>query len=182
MHLSDKHIALGVTGSIAAYKALLLLRLLREANAHVYPVLSAQALKFVGEASFAALAGRPAVTDLWQGASAGGIDHVALGHSCDGLIVAPASANHLALFAQGMAPDALTALFLASRAAKVVAPAMEAGMWENPATQHNIATLQGRGITVVAPQHGALASGHVGLGRMAEPSHLVETLHAAPRR
>jgi phosphopantothenoylcysteine decarboxylase/phosphopantothenate--cysteine ligase len=178
-NLQGKHIILGVTGSIAAYKALILLRLLRQEGAEVTPVLTAAACQFVGPTSFAALAGRPAITSLWEGAGQGDIDHVELGARADLVVVAPASANALAILAHGLCGEALYALCLSSSAKLVVCPAMESGMWAHAATQHNVATLQRRDVHVVPPGNGELASGRAGMGRLAAPQSMVEAVYHA---
>jgi phosphopantothenoylcysteine decarboxylase/phosphopantothenate--cysteine ligase len=178
-NLQGKRIILGVTGSIAAYKALILLRLLQEEGAEVTPVLTPAACQFVGPASFAALAGRPAVTCFWESAQQGAIDHVELAARADLIVVAPASANALAQLAHGLCSEALYALCLSSLAPLVVCPAMESGMWAHAATKHNVALLQQRGVHVVPPCCGPLASGRAGMGRLAAPQSTVEAVYHA---
>jgi phosphopantothenoylcysteine decarboxylase/phosphopantothenate--cysteine ligase len=188
-------ILLGVSGSIAAYKALEFVRLATGAGHGVRAVLTASAAQFVGAPSFAALTGAPVLSgvfddDPWSGAFPGDaadaphrpIGHLALAERADVLLVAPASANVIARLATGVADDLLTtAALVASRI--VVAPAMNGRMWEHPATQSNVATLRSRGVTVVDPADGRLASkGEAGTGRMAEPAALlavVETMLGA---
>ena len=177
--LHDKQVVLGVCGSIAAYKSVYLTRLLVGAGAQVWPVLSPGASRFVAPLSFAALAGRRPVTDLWEQAQGGEIGHVELAHRAHAVVLAPLTANSLARLSQGLADDPLSALVLATRAPLVLAPAMESGMWDNPATQENLARLLARGARLVPPQPGALASGRSGMGRMAEPAQIMEAVEAA---
>lgn len=176
MSLQNKHIMLGVSGSIAAYKALSLLRLCTEAGAQVWPILTANACRFVTPMSFSALSGRRTIVDMWSDAEAGQISHVELAHQADVLVIAPATASMIARLAQGHVDDPLTAVALSTRAPCVIAPAMEDGMWHHPATQANIATLRQRGVWVISPEQGALASGRIGAGRMAEPAAILETI------
>jgi phosphopantothenoylcysteine decarboxylase / phosphopantothenate---cysteine ligase len=177
--LSDKHIVLGVSGSIAAYKAVYLLRLLTEQRAEVWPVLTPSACRFVGPLTFSALSGHRAVVDLWTSGAAGEIGHVELAHRADAVVLAPTTADLLARLAQGRADDPLTAIALATRAPLVIAPAMEDGMWSHEATQEHVVTLVRRGARIVAPVSGELASGRVGAGRLAEPEHILEVLLSA---
>lgn len=174
--LRGKHIVLGVTGSIAAYKALLVTRQLALAGAHVWPVLTQAATRFVAPLSFSVLAGHRAITDLWSAAGDGEVSHVELAHRADALLIAPATADTLARLAQGRADDPLGSIALATRAPLLVAPAMETGMWEHPATREHVATLTSRGVRFVAPQSGELASGRDGVGRLAEPDEIVSQL------
>lgn len=177
---------LGVTGSIAAYKAAEVARLLVKAGAHVQVAMTEAATRFVGPATFHAITSRPPLTELFAlGASAarafdaGGapprshIEHVEHAHAIDLVVVAPATATTLARFAAGLADDPLAAIVLATQAPILVAPAMEPGMWLNAATRENVERLERRGFTVVGPSHGELASGRTGLGRMVEPEVVV---------
>ena len=177
--LKDKTIVLGVSGSIAAYKSLFLTRLLRERRARVLPVLTKSASRFVGALSFSALAQTRAVTDLWAPAQAGEIGHVEWAHEADLMVIAPATANTLARLSLGLADDPLTAIALATKAPLLVAPAMEDGMWNHPATVQHINALQARGGLLAEPQAGHLASGRTGQGRMMEPESLLELIEAA---
>jgi phosphopantothenoylcysteine decarboxylase / phosphopantothenate---cysteine ligase len=167
--LRGKQIVLGVTGSIAAYKALMLVRQCVVAGIDVWPLLTDAACRFVGPLSFSALAGRHAITSLWDVSQVGAISHVELAARIDALVIAPATADTLARLAQGRADDPLTSVALSTRAPLVVAPAMETGMWEHAATQASVAQLTARGVTIVPPTSGDLASGRSGVGRMAEP-------------
>lgn len=175
--LKGKNIAVGVAGSIAAYKALYLTRRLREAGAEVWPVMTRHAQRFVGPLSFAALAGRRPVVDLWAQAEGGEIGHVELAHRVDALVVAPASADLMARLAEGRADEPLTALALTCRAVRLLVPAMEHHMWEHPATQAHAQGLRAAGWHILEPHAGPLASGRQGHGRMAEPEDIVAYLH-----
>ncbi|OGQ90154.1 MAG: hypothetical protein A2289_19840 [Deltaproteobacteria bacterium RIFOXYA12_FULL_58_15] len=172
--VEKKHIILGVSGSIAAYKAVYLTRLFVEARAHVWPMLTAAGARFVGPLTFSALTGNRAVTDMWSASEAGEINHVELAHRADLLVLAPATADLLARLALGRADDPLAAVALSTQAPWLVAPAMESGMWNNPATQKNVETLRERGAQFVMPTAGRLASGATGVGRMAEPEDIFE--------
>ena len=177
--LRDKQVVLGVCGSIAAYKSVYLTRLLVGAGAQVWPILSPGASRFVAPLSFAALAGRRPVTDLWEQAQGGEIGHVELAHRADAVVLAPLTANSLARLSQGHADDPLSALVLSARAPLLLAPAMESGMWDNAATQEHLLRLQARGALLVPPEAGSLASGRSGMGRMAEPEQILLALEAA---
>lgn len=165
--LAGRRVLLGVTGGIAAYKACSLTRLLTQAGAAVQVVMTRSAERFVGPATFAALSGRPAYTDLWE--EPGSVLHVRLAHEADVAVVAPATANVMAKLAYGIADDLLTSTLLESVCPLVVAPAMHTGMWQHDATQANVRTLQARGARIVGPMAGALAHGDEGTGRLAEP-------------
>ncbi|MDH4230134.1 MAG: bifunctional phosphopantothenoylcysteine decarboxylase/phosphopantothenate--cysteine ligase CoaBC [Nitrospirota bacterium] len=172
---------LGVCGSIAAYKAVYLVRLLTEAGARVQVVMTGAATRFVAPLSFESVSGQPVVTDLY---ALPANRHIELAETAHAAVVAPATADLLARHASGQADDALSTLLLALRGPLLVAPAMDGGMWEHPATQANVEVLRKRGVTFVGPEHGPLASGLTGPGRMAEPERIVEallSLLAAPR-
>ncbi|MBK8010672.1 MAG: bifunctional phosphopantothenoylcysteine decarboxylase/phosphopantothenate--cysteine ligase CoaBC [Deltaproteobacteria bacterium] len=175
-------ILLGVTGSIAAYKAAVLLRLLRRSGFEVQVVMTGRACQFVTPLTFEALSGHPVMTDLFAARGAPGrdasIEHVERAHDVALAVVAPASAHFLARLAHGFADDALTTVLLATRAPIVVAPAMETGMWENRATQENVHTLRERGVAFLGPAAGDLASGREGVGRMLEPEALAASIEA----
>src|SRR5213596_370956 len=177
MSLEGKEIVLGVTGSIAAYKAVLLLRELTARGAEVTVVMSANAEHFVGALTFRTLSGRPVLSSLFDPQSEEAVEHVALAERADAFVVAPATANLLAKAAHGIADDFLTTLLLATRSPVLMVPAMDGGMWEHPAVVANVATLRGRGVTVLEPDSGALASGLSGKGRFPEIADIVETLH-----
>ncbi|MCX7622841.1 MAG: bifunctional phosphopantothenoylcysteine decarboxylase/phosphopantothenate--cysteine ligase CoaBC [Thermomicrobium sp.] len=176
--LTGKRIVVGVTGGIAAYKVPEFVRRLLQAGAIVDVVMTPAATDFVGPLTFQALTRRPVqVTTVgaWQGEHAG---HVTLGAEADLMVVAPATADALARLAHGLADDAVTLTALACPAPLVVAPAMDHHMFRHPATQANLELLRSRGVTVVGPHHGPLASGMVGEGRMAEPEELVGAVRA----
>ena len=163
-------VILGVGAGIAAYKACELLRLLRETGHRVRVIPTADALRFVGEPTWAALSGEPVTTDVWTGVA--DVPHVRLGQTADLVLVAPATADVLARAAAGMAGDLLTATLLTARCPVVYAPAMHTEMWEHPATRHNVATLRERGAIVVEPAVGRLTGADSGKGRLPEPAEL----------
>ncbi|HYI62818.1 MAG TPA: bifunctional phosphopantothenoylcysteine decarboxylase/phosphopantothenate--cysteine ligase CoaBC [Acidimicrobiales bacterium] len=176
-HLAGRRVVLGVTGGIAAYKAVEVCRRLVDAGAHVAPVLTEGATRFVGAATFSALASEPTQTTLFDEPHP--IPHTRLGQGADVVVVAPATARLLADYATGRSDDLLTATLLATRAPVVVAPAMHTEMWEHPAVQDNVATLARRGVVVVPPEEGRLAGGDVGAGRLADPAAIVAAVEAA---
>ena len=163
-------VILGVGAGIAAYKACELLRLLKEAGHAVRVIPTPDALRFVGEPTWAALSGEPVTTDVWTGVA--DVPHVQLGQVADLVIVAPATADLLARAAAGLSGDLLTATLLTARCPVVFAPAMHTEMWEHPATQHNVATLRARGAVVVEPAVGRLTGKDSGKGRLPEPAEL----------
>jgi phosphopantothenoylcysteine decarboxylase / phosphopantothenate---cysteine ligase len=169
----NRKILLGVTGSIAAYKAADLASKLAQAGAQVEVILTPSALQFIAPLTFQSLTGRRAYTDddLWG--SEGHIQHIGLGKNADIMVIAPASANTIAKLACGIADNLLTLTALAVGSPTLVAPAMDGGMYNHPATQRNLKILQDRGTAIIGPVEGHLASGLVGIGRMAEPSDLV---------
>jgi phosphopantothenoylcysteine decarboxylase/phosphopantothenate--cysteine ligase len=174
--LEGRRIVLGVTGGIAAYKAVEVCRRLVDAGAHVVPVLTDDATRFVGEVTFSALASEPVKRSLWNETDP--IPHTRLGQSADLIVVAPATARFLGCYASGISDGLLTATVLATRAPVVVCPAMHTEMWEHPAVQENLATLARRGVVIVAPGEGRLAGGDAGTGRLAEPAAIVEAVTA----
>ncbi len=176
MAFDGKELILGVTGSIAAYKAVYLLRELTRLGARVTVCLSRHAHHFVGPLTFRTLSGRPVLTDLFDPQSTEAVEHVALAERAHAVVVAPATANLLAKAAHGIADDFLTTLLLATRGPVLLAPAMDGGMWQHPAVVANVARLRERGITVLEPEAGALASGLSGAGRLPELDHIVEAL------
>jgi phosphopantothenoylcysteine decarboxylase/phosphopantothenate--cysteine ligase len=165
-------IVLGVSGGIAAYKAVEVCRRLVDAGVHVAPILTEDSQRFVGALTFSALASEPARTSLFDGPEP--IPHTRLGQSADLVVVAPATAKLLGKYAAGISDDLLTATLLATRAPVLVCPAMHTEMWEHPAVQDNLATLRRRGVHVVAPEEGRLAGGDVGAGRLAAPEVIVD--------
>ena len=178
--LQGRLVALGVTGSIAAYKAVELLRLLTAEGADVVVLLSPSATRFIGPLSFAALSRHPVETDLLDLLPDGRIGHIVVADTADAIVVAPATAHWLGAMAHGLAGDVVTATVLASSAPVVVAPAMDGDMWTHPATVANVGRLRGAfGYTVIAPGTGPLASGQSGTGRLAELPDIVEAVVAA---
>jgi phosphopantothenoylcysteine decarboxylase/phosphopantothenate--cysteine ligase len=174
--LNGREIVLGVTGSIAAFKAVLLLRELTAAGARVTVCLSGNAKHFVGPLTFRTLSGRPVLDDLFDPQSDAAVEHIAIAERAHAMVIAPATANLLAKAAHGIADDALTTLLLAARCPVLVAPAMDGGMWDHAAVTENVATLRRRGVTVLEPEAGALASGLSGKGRLPEPAAIVDAL------
>jgi len=174
-------VALGVCGGIAAYKAAEIVRLLQDRGIRVQVVMTASAQEFIRPLSFAALSGEKVITGMFSDAGTepnldSAIEHIAVAQSIDALLVVPATANIVAKFAQGIANDFLTTLYLATTAPVVVAPAMNVNMWEHPATQQNLETLRKRGVKVVEPGSGYLACGMTGPGRLAENDAVVAAL------
>jgi len=163
--LSDKRIVLGVSGGIAAYKSIEISRRLVDAGAHVSPVMSSAAKKFIGELTLSALASEAVKTSLWDDEDP--IPHTTLGQQADLILVAPATAKLIGSYAAGISGDLLTATLLATRAPVVLCPAMHTEMWEHQAVQDNINTLRERGVIIVDPEDGILAGGDSGKGRLA---------------
>ena len=169
--LAGKRIVLGVTGGIAAYKAVEICRRLVDAGAYVIPVMTSGAQHFLGTTTLSALASEPVQTSLWDEASP--IPHTKLGQSVDLVLVAPATARLIGAYAGGLSTDLLTNILLATRAPVIVCPAMHTEMWEHPAVADNIATLRRRGVTIVEPDEGRLAGGDSGKGRLAAPERII---------
>ena len=174
--LRGRRVLLGVCGGIAAYKVAFLARELRAEGADVTAILTASATRFVGAETFAGLTGNAAHASLWQ--ADGTVVHVDLAHDADVLVIAPATANTIAKLAHGLADDLLSATALEFRGPVVVAPAMHTGMWASSVTQANVAALAARGVRFAGPVEGALAHGGEGIGRLAEPEDIVETVRA----
>ncbi|MBU4286176.1 MAG: phosphopantothenoylcysteine decarboxylase [Verrucomicrobia bacterium] len=175
----NKHIVLGVTGSIAAYKAAELVRLMIKKNREVSVVMTQAATRFVGELTFRTLTRRPVVLDMFQEMETWRPTHISLADWADVLVIAPCTANVMAKLAHGLADDALTATALACAAPLVVAPAMNEKMWIHPATQENVRILKARGAVIVDVEQGELACGYEGRGRLAS---LETILKAVERR
>jgi len=176
-------IALGVSGGIAAYKAAEIVRLLQDRGIRVQVIMTRAAQEFVKPLTFAALSGEKVITDMFSAGNEqpnidSAVEHVAVAQSIDVLVVVPATADVLGKFAQGLATDFLTTLYLASTAPVVVAPAMNVNMWNHEATQANIATLKKRGVRVVEPDSGYLACGMTGPGRLAANESIVAAVMA----
>ncbi len=170
---TSKHILLGVSGSIAAYKAAELASKLTQAGARVDVILTPAAEKFITPLTFASLTGRKAFTDADLWGSEAHVLHVGLAHTTELLVIAPCTANTIAKIAQGIADNLLTITALAARCPLLLAPAMDVGMYAHPATQENVRLLRERGVTFAGPAEGRLASGLSGPGRMLEPAELV---------
>lgn len=171
--LEGKQVVLGVTGSIAGYKAVDLASKLTQAGAAVDAVLSYGATRFVTPLAFRSITHRPVVTDIFDPDAELANEHIALARRADIVVIAPATAHCIAKLAAGLADDPLTTTVLASRAPLLVAPAMDGGMFDHPATQENLETLRRRGTVIAGPAAGRLASGLSGMGRMLEPAELL---------
>src|SRR5580704_1934568 len=169
--LQGRFVVLGVTGGIAAYKAVEVCRRLVDLGAHVAPVLTEGATRFVGPLTFSSVASEPCRLSLWDEAET--IPHTWLGQHADVVVIAPATAHFIAAYAMGLSEGLLSATVIATRAQVVVCPAMHTEMWEHPAVQENVSTLRRRGVHIVGPDEGRLAGGDVGPGRLAEPSEIV---------
>jgi len=165
--IAGSRIVLGVSGGIASYKAVLLCRLLVDAGAHVVPVMTEGAQRFVGRTTFDALASEPVKVSIFDDPDP--IPHTTLGQTADLIVVAPATARAIGSYAAGISDDLLGATLIATRAPVIVCPAMHTEMWEHPSVQDNLATLRSRGVHVVPPAEGRLAGGDIGSGRLAEP-------------
>ena len=174
--LRGKRIVLGVTGSIAAFKAVSVASALTQAGALVDVVMTPEATELIRPLSFQALTQRPVAVDMFGMLNQTEISHVSLGHHADVVCIAPATAHTLAKLALGLADDLVTTTCLATRAPLVIAPAMDADMYDHPAVAANVKTLRERGATIVEPGYGRMASGLVGQGRLAEPPVIVDTL------
>jgi phosphopantothenoylcysteine decarboxylase / phosphopantothenate---cysteine ligase len=174
--LRGKRVVLGVTGSIAAYKAVMVASALTQAGALVDVVMTPAATELIRPLSFQAITQRPVSVEMFGMLDQRQISHVSLGHHAEVVCVAPATAHTLAKLALGLADDLVTTTCLATRAPLVIAPAMDADMYDHPAVQANVRTLRERGATIVEPGYGRMASGLVGQGRLAEPPAIVDTL------
>jgi phosphopantothenoylcysteine decarboxylase / phosphopantothenate---cysteine ligase len=173
--LEGRHIAVYVSGSVAAFKACDVVTGLRKRGAETRVAMTPGAQRFVSALTLQSLSGNPVASDIWGGVSGGhGMEHLALSSWAELQVAVAASANLIARLALGLADDAVTATALASTAPLLIAPAMETAMWEHPATQLHAATLRDRGAVFVGPMSGRLASGKQGMGRMAEPDEVVE--------
>ncbi len=176
--LHGKHVTLGVTGSIAAYKAVGLASALHQAGAVVDVAMTPDAQRFLQPLSFQAITHRPVFADLWAPGIETDIAHVTLGQRSQVIVIAPATANILAKLAHGLADDPVSVTALAARCPIIVAPAMDAGMFSHPATVSNVELLKARGVVVVEPESGHLASGLLGLGRLAAPETILDFVRA----
>lgn len=176
--IKNKSLVLGITGGIAAYKAAELVRLLVKANIDVQVVMTQAACQFITPVTMQALSGKPVYIDMWDSRISNGMPHIELSRQADAILVAPASADFLAKLVQGRADDLLSTLCLARDCPLLVAPAMNKQMWENPATQRNVAQLQADGISLLGPDSGEQACGETGLGRMLEAEALLRLVNA----
>jgi len=174
--LTSKRVLLGLTGGVAAYKAAELARLLVQDGAVVQTVMTESACHFIGAATLQALTGKPVFTDLWQANISSNMAHINLSREMDAILIAPASADFIAKLANGLADDLLATLCLARECPLLIAPAMNRQMWENPATQRNLATLQSDGVKILGPASGEQACGEFGMGRMLEASELAAAM------
>jgi phosphopantothenoylcysteine decarboxylase/phosphopantothenate--cysteine ligase len=170
--LAGKRIVLGVTGGIAAYKAVEVCRRLVDAGAHVVPIMTEGAEHFIGRTTLSALASEPVQTELWDNPTTP-IPHTKIGQGADLILVVPATARLLAAYRMGLSTDLLTNTLIATRAPVVVCPAMHTEMWEHPSVVDNVEVLRDRGVHVVEPESGRLAGGDVGAGRLADPAVIV---------
>jgi phosphopantothenoylcysteine decarboxylase/phosphopantothenate--cysteine ligase len=176
--LPGRRVLLCVSGGIAAYKAVELVRRLRDVGAVVQVAMTENAQRFVGAQSFQAVSGLPVRTSLWDAAAEAAMGHLELARWAQQVVVAPATANTLAKLAHGFADDLVSTLCLATAAPLAVAPAMNHRMWLHPATQANLAVLRDRGVQVIGPDDGPLAEGESGPGRLSEPTAIVAALAA----
>ena len=174
--LANKTVVLGITGSIAAYKAADIASKLTQAGARVEVVMTESATKFIAPLTLRSLTGRPVITNMFEPAAEWSIEHIALAEAADVVAVAPATANTIAKLAAGIADDMLSCTVLATKAPIILAPAMNVNMFENSITQDNLAKLKARGFTIVDPTYGRLASGKIGLGRLAEVDIIIATI------
>lgn len=175
----DRRVLLCVCGGIAAYKAVDLVRRLRDAGADVQVAMTDNALRFVGAPSFQAVSGKPVRQSLWDEAAEAAMGHIELARWAEQVLVAPATANTIARLAHGFADDLVSTLCLATTAPISIAPAMNHRMWLHPATQANVAALVARGVQVIGPDDGPLAEGESGPGRLREPVAIVQALAQA---
>ena len=180
----NHRLLLGVTGGIAAYKVAELARLLQRNNVEVQVAMTEAATRFVTPATFQALTGKPVVTDLWDASFENHMAHIELSRGVEAIVVAPASADFIAKVAHGLADDLLSTTCVARNCPLLLAPAMNVEMWENAATQRNIAILRTDGVSILGPAAGDQACGEVGPGRMLEPEELLQSILAflAPKR
>ena len=175
-NLRDRAILLCVCGGIAAYKAVELVRRLRDAGADVQVAMTENAQRFVGAQTFQAVSHHPVRTSLWDANAEAAMGHLELAGWAQQVVIAPATANTIARLAHGMADDLVSTLCLATEAPLLLAPAMNHRMWRHPATQANMALLAARGVGLIGPNDGPLAEGESGPGRMAEPAEIVAAL------
>ena len=180
--LAGRRIILGVTGSIAAYKAADLTSRLCKLGAEVAPVMTAAAQRFITPLTLQTLARQPVAVDLWDEANGWRPGHIELADKADLLLIAPATADAIAQFANGLAPDFLSSLFLMARCPVLIAPAMNGKMWTHPATAANVAALKSRGAVFIGPEEGMLACGYEGIGRLWPVDGIVDRVVELLRR
>jgi phosphopantothenoylcysteine decarboxylase/phosphopantothenate--cysteine ligase len=173
--LQGKRVVLGVTGGIAAYKAIEVCRRLVDAGAHVVPVMTEGAAHFVGRTTLSALASEPVQTELWDNPTTP-IPHTRIGQGADLIVVVPATARLIAAYRMGLSTDLLTNTLIATKAPVIVCPAMHTEMWEHPSVVENIAVLRERGVHIVEPESGRLAGGDIGAGRLADPATIISAV------
>ena len=166
-NLSGKTIAVGVSGSIAAYKSADLVSELRRAGAEVFVVMTESATRFISSLTLGTLSRNPVLVSMWEEERGWQPGHIELADRADVLLVAPATANQIGNYANGCAPDVLSSIYLATRAQVVLAPAMNGKMYQHPSTEENLSKLRGHGVTIIEPETGELACGYEGVGRMA---------------
>ncbi len=174
--LTNKTIVLGITGGIAAYKAADIASKLTQAGARVEVVMTESAIKFVAPLTLRAITGRPVVTDMFDSVTEFSLEHIALAEAADVVVIAPATANIIAKLAAGVADDMLSCTVLATKAPVMVAPSMDVNMFQNSITQDNLTKLRARGFTIIDPGYGYLASGKIGVGRLAEVETIIGTI------
>ena len=166
-NLSGKTIAVGVSGSIAAYKSADLVSEIRRAGAEVFVVMTESATRFISSLTLGTLSRNPVLDSMWEEERGWQPGHIELADRADVLLVAPATANQIGNYANGCAPDVLSSIYLATRAQVVLAPAMNGKMYQHPVTEENLSKLRGHGVTIIEPETGELACGYEGVGRMA---------------
>lgn len=174
--LSGKTVILGVTGGIAAYKAADLASKLTQANATVKTIMTESATEFITPLTFRNLTGQPVVTDMFDLDSEYSVEHIALAEAADVVVIAPATANIIAKIACGIADDSLTTTVLATEVPIIIAPSMNDNMYKNTVTQENLAKLKDRNFIIVEPEHGRLASGKIGTGRLADTGKILDAV------
>lgn len=176
--IEKKHLLLGITGGIAAYKVAELAHLLSQNEINVQTVMTQSACQFIAPLTFQSLTGNPVFTDLWGASDSYNMPHINLSREVDAIVIAPASADFIAKLAHGIADDLLSTLCLARNCPLMIAPAMNRQMWENPATQRNVQTLRDDGIRIIGPVSGLQACGETGMGRMVEAVELAQAINA----
>ena len=174
--IENKRILLIISGGVAAYKSLELIRLIKKSGGHVSCILTQGGAKFITPLSVASISGEPVYDDLWSLKDESEMGHIRLSREADLIVIAPASANMIAKMAHGLTDDLASATLLAANKRVLIAPAMNHQMWAHAATQANIATLKSRGVLQIGPEHGEMACNETGLGRMAEPEDRLDAI------